>query len=153
MAWRGPCDQRTCWLSLLAGTCNLGQNNGNITGFCVRPLHIFTAEKLFLSIFHLFEMVSWLNEDKTKSKQIGMYYVSETSIIFFNSKKREKKEKLPPFHQQWLCATSSQWIEMTAASRTIPITHWGRVTHICVSKLTIIGSDNGLSPERRQANI
>ena len=32
-------------------------------------------------------------------------------------------------------------------------THWGRVTHICVSKLTIIGSDNGLSPERRQAII
>ena len=30
-------------------------------------------------------------------------------------------------------------------------THWGRVTHICVSKLTIIGSDNGLSPGRRQA--
>ena len=33
------------------------------------------------------------------------------------------------------------------------LTHWGRVTHICVSKLTIIGSDNGLSPGRRQANI
>ena len=33
------------------------------------------------------------------------------------------------------------------------ITHWGRVTHICVSKLTIIGSDNGLSPGRRQAII
>ena len=32
-------------------------------------------------------------------------------------------------------------------------THWGRVTHICVSKLTIIGSDNGLSPDRRQAII
>ena len=30
---------------------------------------------------------------------------------------------------------------------------WGRVTHICVGKLTIIGSDNGLSPERRQAII
>ena len=30
------------------------------------------------------------------------------------------------------------------------LTHWGRVTHICVGKLTIIGSDNGLSPERRQ---
>ena len=27
------------------------------------------------------------------------------------------------------------------------------MTHICVSKLTIIGSDNSLSPERRQANI
>ena len=33
------------------------------------------------------------------------------------------------------------------------LTHWGRVTHICLSKLTIIGSDNGLSPSRRQAII
>ena len=33
------------------------------------------------------------------------------------------------------------------------LTHWGRVMHICVSKLTIIGSDNGLSPERCQAII
>ena len=33
------------------------------------------------------------------------------------------------------------------------LTHWGRVMHKCVSKLTIIGSDNGLSPGRRQAII
>ena len=33
------------------------------------------------------------------------------------------------------------------------LTHWGRVTHICVSELTIIGSDNGLSPGRCQAII
>ena len=33
------------------------------------------------------------------------------------------------------------------------LTHWGRETHICVGKLTIIASDNGLSPERRQAII
>ena len=33
------------------------------------------------------------------------------------------------------------------------LTHWGRVTHICVGKLTIIGSDNGLLPGRRQAII
>ena len=32
-------------------------------------------------------------------------------------------------------------------------THWGRVTHICVSRLNIIGSDNGLAPDRRQAII
>ena len=32
-------------------------------------------------------------------------------------------------------------------------THWGRVTHICVGNLTIISSDNGLSPGRRQAII
>ena len=33
------------------------------------------------------------------------------------------------------------------------LTHWGQATHICVSKLTIIASDNGLSPGRRQAII
>ena len=29
------------------------------------------------------------------------------------------------------------------------LTHWGRVTHICVSKITIIGPDNGSTPSRR----
>ena len=33
------------------------------------------------------------------------------------------------------------------------LTHWCRVTHICASKIAIIGSDNGLSPGRRQAII
>ena len=33
------------------------------------------------------------------------------------------------------------------------LTHWGRVTHICVIDLTIIGSNDGLSPGRRQAII
>ena len=33
------------------------------------------------------------------------------------------------------------------------LTHWGWVTHICVGKQTIIGSDNGLSPGWRQAII
>ena len=35
----------------------------------------------------------------------------------------------------------------------VQLTHWGRVTHKCVGNLTIIGSDNGLSPGRRQAII
>ena len=33
------------------------------------------------------------------------------------------------------------------------LTHWGRVTHICIGNLTIIGSDNGLAPDRRQTII
>ena len=33
------------------------------------------------------------------------------------------------------------------------LTHWGRAIHICVSEIIIIGSDNGLSPGRRQAII
>ena len=35
----------------------------------------------------------------------------------------------------------------------LSLTHWSRVTHICFSKLTTIGSDNGLSPGQCQAII
>ena len=35
----------------------------------------------------------------------------------------------------------------------LPLTHWGRVMHICVDNLNIIVSDNGLSPGRHQAII
>ena len=35
----------------------------------------------------------------------------------------------------------------------LQLTHWGRVTHTGVGNLTIIGSDNGLSPGGRQAII
>ena len=38
-------------------------------------------------------------------------------------------------------------------SGTCTLAHWGQKTHICVGKLTIIASDNGLSPGRRQAII
>ena len=58
-----------------------------------------------------------------------------------------------------MCVTTCQWwfinigpcYGLVASGTTL--THWGRATHICVSKLTIIGSDNGLSPCRRQAII
>ena len=33
------------------------------------------------------------------------------------------------------------------------LTDWGRVMHICIGSLAIIGSDNGLSPGRHQAII
>ena len=44
-----------------------------------------------------------------------------------------------------------QVCEWTGGQATL--THWGRVMHICFSKLTIIGSDNGLAPTRCQAII
>ena len=50
-------------------------------------------------------------------------------------------------YQSYLCFTSCDlWL-------FVVLTHWGRVTHICVGYLTIIGPDNGLSPGRRQAII
>ena len=45
------------------------------------------------------------------------------------------------------------WCGMTGDPGDSELTHWGRVTHICLSNLTIIGSENGLSPGRRQAII
>ena len=42
---------------------------------------------------------------------------------------------------------------MRSLLHNLRLTHWGRVTHICLGKLTIIGSDNGLSPKRHQAII
>ena len=33
------------------------------------------------------------------------------------------------------------------------LSHWGRVMHICVGDLTIIASDNGLSPGQGQVII
>ena len=41
-------------------------------------------------------------------------------------------------------------LSLTGGGATL---NWDRVTHICVNKFTIIGSDNGLSPGRRQAII
>ena len=57
----------------------------------------------------------------------------------------------------WACSlVSLQVLEngnVTCYIRRITLTHWGRVSHIYVGKLTVIGSDNGLSPGRRQAII
>ena len=50
--------------------------------------------------------------------------------------------------QCWVCTHV-----FPAISLWQPLTHWGRVTHICISKLTIIGSDNGLLPGPCQAII
>ena len=54
-----------------------------------------------------------------------------------------------PGHQQpWYWPISPRMLQ---SQHQKGLTHWGRVTHICVSKLNIIGSDNGLSPGRCQA--
>ena len=72
----------------------------------------------------------------------------------------------PPITQMWsnhtnfvkpeLIMTLSIWYwgnQSYNISSRVNLIHWDRVTHICVGKLAIIGSDNGLSPERHQAII
>ena len=60
-----------------------------------------------------------------------------------------------------LCNVVSHWLSLypewslwfMRGPYIIYLTHWGQVMHICVGKLTIIASDNGLSPGRCQAII
>ena len=67
-----------------------------------------------------------------------------------------RKVKTPKWHSNTNkyknCVVMLNFSILAPTGRCL-LTHWGRVTHICVSKLTIIGSDNGLSLGRRQAII
>ena len=47
----------------------------------------------------------------------------------------------------------AQYIRQTLLWTCIKLTHWNRVAHICTRKLSNIGSDNGLSPDRHRAII
>ena len=74
-------------------------------------------------------------------------------------------------NENWVSEPRERWVKIVVLSsfmesfcrvrKKLPnyqhivytLTRWGRLTHICVSKLTIICSDNGLLPGRRQAII
>ena len=55
------------------------------------------------------------------------------------------KQFLPHFFENMFIKISDAHIMLS--------NHWGRVTFICISTLTIIGSNNGFSPGWRQAII
>ena len=70
-----------------------------------------------------------------------------TSIII----KLDIKMKIKICQEMHLKMWCTKWNSFSLGLNVL--TYWGRVTHICVNKLTIIGSDNGLSPGRRQAIV
>ena len=55
-----------------------------------------------------------------------------------------------PFHEHFSHRYSNLMEISFCFQPSCELTHWGQVTHICVGKPTTIGSDNGLSPGRRQ---
>ena len=61
----------------------------------------------------------------------------------------------PLCYAVWCCCNTVNFLTNIHKRHPIAhlLTHWGRVMHICIGKLIIIGSDNGLSPDRRQAII
>ena len=71
-----------------------------------------------------------------------------------NKSKSERNHQVDFYQTDNIVMTHNIWaLHAHAWVMHAPLTHWGRVTHICVSRQTIIGSDNGLSPGRRQAII
>ena len=64
------------------------------------------------------------------------HWINKMSITAYNETSRQTLDPL--------FADVEGWVNNS---------HWGRVTHLCVSKLTTIASDNGLSPGRRPAII
>ena len=79
------------------------------------------------------------------------------TFVFSYELNVDEKTNLVPYKLQvWDQSLKCQrWTKQSKAInifyRLHCLTHW--VTHICVGNLTIIGSDNGLSPGRRQAII
>ena len=77
-----------------------------------------------------------------KRFNINMVKITHVNTLLVNWSCKQDILAMNTKHPQW-----------TMEPYKYNLTHWGRVTHICVSNLTIIASDNGLSPGRRQAII
>ena len=112
------------------------------------------TEFLFLSIWlsvsqHWFR--EWLCAQQAISNYLNEWWPSLLMHIYASLSFNELMK------QVWFCCAlcchgdimNPLWIHVIYSP--IFLTHWGQVTHICVNKLTIIGSNNGLSPGRRQA--
>ena len=73
------------------------------------------------------------------------------SSEYIQSKERSRLINSHMYHL--FCIIRNQWyfsgtLYILISIYIITLTHWGRGTHVCASKLTAIGSDNGLSPGR-----
>ena len=89
---------------------------------------------------------------RNTDQSFSMHYGRKNNLSLCIAQ-RSWQRRLLVLHKQ----TENTWLSQNGL---LPIwchfnhlTHWGRVTHICVNKILIIGSDNGLSPDRRQAII
>ena len=83
------------------------------------------------------------------------FFIIYTKFVFYFALLWVSYMSILPMWFRVTVLTQVQSYDCPSASVEIlkPLTHWGQVTHICIDKLTIIGSDNGLSPERHQAII
>ena len=91
-------------------------------------------------------LVVWPLQALEPHRQINVYVSICKGICF-------KVHQWKIFRAFYLCIWNKlkifEWV--LCLKKLSGFDHWGRVTHICVGNLAIIGSYNGLSPSRRKA--
>ena len=93
----------------------------------------------------------FLNDFICKCKYCGINLISSHLYAWYHmltSLKAYEEMKSNAINSQRPCGMI--WLQWGCSSL---LTHWGWVMHICVSKLTISGWDNGFSPGWHQAII
>ena len=107
----------------------------------INPKTIFTRTTVRLPVYQ------WGNYKG--DKVINWYRIVTNICVYLFLRVAYPNHNLTRWYHQWqphqCCCLYILWL--------LPLTHWGRLTNICVGKLIIIDSNNGLSPERRQAII
>ena len=96
-----------------------------------------------------------MNAEEKHIKIRGWFNIKMSSYQCRNCNNKDEMVSWPSnLYNRNLCTdkmVSLYWISPQEISLPV-LTHSGQVTHICISKLTIIGSDNGLLPGRRHSH-
>ena len=96
----------------------------------------------------IIKMMSWLSSTCIQNFPSSLVLILEID----NYLKRTEIALFWQYRHSFVIDVFSIFYKMEQRSNRL-LTHWGQVTLICVGYLTIIGSDNGLSPGWRQAII
>ena len=125
-----------------------------INGLNGIPLRAISWEILVISICKMSVKIALENNCRISQGTISwIYFMDCYSWIMLKTVKLVKSNWNITLSLKtgYVSRLKNSCINLVAQNATL--THWGRVTHICIRKLTLIGPDNGLSPIQRQATI
>ena len=105
--------------------------------------------KLYQWNYHYNDKVVLSLQWEYHTRKDGLYIETAPNNLRGISLTRDQREVFSEIIQMLTNTCNSCDPQLHSSPRSL--THWGRVTHICVGNLIIIGSDNGLLPGRRQA--
>ena len=107
----------------------------------IKYIHIFAHAK-FIQVY---DLQSEMQIFRANCLRIHIFCVVTVVILLWNTTYNSIATKLYMY--------TYTYRSMPVLWTLKPLTHWSGVTYICDGDRTIIGSDNGLSPGRRQAII